>query len=398
MSTPSLVLWMQIEPLSALAGVALGLATYLAACPRRREGWSELGSVGWQVLAIAATAPAFLFGAELSLWLGLMGYRAPLALTGLVRGLGWALLALGPIPIVAAVVYGERPAGRWRTAALGLLSAGLALSLAGPRLRDAAWARVAARAAAESAALDEALTLDALRYASPSERDALLARTLPTAFAARALVERARDAGRPLLSTPAKAMLARSILTGLSADPAAVGPGAEAAIWWLTDDPAAVLVAHALATPALRPLVAGAAVDAPRLPRAFQTIAADGLDHGDASTREAIAAATFQAAEPAVLEPALIAALSARIHDPDPTGRLAWNTLLRDASANALRPLLPTYADAAAPQWEWLLELCPKRTPALIALEDDADSAVAAGARKLFAYVKLNCKANVRRG
>ena len=85
-------------------------------------------------------------------------------------------------------------------------------------------------------------------------------------------------------------------------------------------------------------------------------------------------------------------------YDPDPTGRLAWNTLLRDASAAALRPLLSTYADPAAEQWQWLLELCPKRTPALIALESDDDPAIAAGARKLFEYVKLNCKVEIRRG
>ena len=91
-------------------------------------------------------------------------------------------------------------------------------------------------------------------------------------------------------------------------------------------------------------------------------------------------------------------ALARRVDAPDPEGRLVWETLLRDASEAALRPLLPAYADPSARQWPWLRELCPVRTPALIALQEDADPKVAAGARKLFAYVQLNCKSQGRRG
>ncbi|MCC7020039.1 MAG: hypothetical protein IT332_09815 [Ardenticatenales bacterium] len=393
MSTPSLVLWLQLEPLTWLFGFLLGLATYLAACPRRRETWQELGSVGWQVLALAATAPSFLLGAELSLWLGLMGLRAPLALTGLVRGLGWTLLALGPIPVVAALVYGRRPTGRWAIGTLTLLTVGYALTIAGPRWRDAAWTDLAARAAADPEALDRALVLEAHRYTSPAEREALLDAAAPDPAAARALAERARTTGRPYLSLAAKASLAERILAGLTLDADAAGGPAAPDLWWLTADPAATLRGHALATPALR---AAALEASPRLPRAFQPIAADALDHGDAATRQAAAAATFLAAAPVLLEPALINALSRRLDEPDPAGRLIWETLLRNASAASLRPIVPAYADPSARQWLWLRDLCPTRTPDLIALQDDPDPAVAEGARKLFAYVKLNCKAAYR--
>ncbi len=401
MSTPSLVLWLQLEPLAAVAGVAAGLATFIAARWRPSPGEREFGTVGWQLLAMAAAAPAFFLGAELGLWLGLMGFRAPLALTGLARGLGWLALALAPIPIVAAWVMRRRPRRWQRGAATALLVAGAALAIAGPRLRGAAWRARAAAAVASPAALDNALTLEAHRYASPAEREALLDAAVPDGAAARAVADRARDRGAPVLSAGSRASLARRLLTALAADGAAAGDGVAATVWWLTGDPAATFTAHALATPALRPRLgaaatAPAALVEPRLPSAFQVIAADGLAHGDAATRAAFAEATFLAAAPVLLEPELIAALAERLGDPDPVRRLAWDTLLRNASTASLRPLLPTYTDPAAPQWLWLRSLCPTRTPDLAALQSDADPRVADGATRLFAYVRLNCKAEYR--
>lgn len=401
MSTSALVLWLLVEPLAAAVGLAAGVAVFVAARPRSQPGWQELGSVGWHVLAMAAAVPAFLFAAELSLWLGLMGHRAPLALTGLARGLGWLLLALAPIPIVAALVYGQRPGGGKARAALALLAAGTALAWAGPRWRDSAWQARAAAATTASAALDDAVELEALRFASAAEREALLDAALADAAAVRALADRARDRDMPALSAGARASLARRLLAALAADPSAAGSGVAATVWWLTGDPAATFTAHALSTPALRGQLDGGATTAealaaPRLPPAFQAIAAEGLTHGDAATRAALAEATFIAAAPVLLEPDLIAALTDRLADPDPTRRRAWDTLLRDASAASLRPLLPAYADPSAPQWLWLRELCPTRTPDLIALQADADGPVAEGAKRLFAYVKLNCKVAYR--
>jgi len=410
MTRADLVLWMLIYPWpTAIAGLATGLTTFWLAAPRRVVGCDSLKVEAWRMVALVTMLPAFFLGAEAVLWGRLLAYRAPLAFTGLIGGLGWWLAALAGVPLSAWWCWRSRrmggrapgaahdhampPAARvprpvWLAGVL--LAAGAGCISGGASLRAAAWSAAADRAAADPEAILEVIRLKSFRYIGVDEAVLALDRAVPSNAAIPALARDARD----LLDGDVRAYLADRLDAGLAASPTDPVPDVVATLWDLTGDPARTVRAYALTRPELRPgALGGAALD-------WQAAAASALRQpaGTRLTGAVLDAAdALAAADP--LDPPLLEALVRYRDAAPPAGPTAVGILLRDGSERALRPILPRFAGATGtvasfggPSWTVLRQRCMQRTTALVRLTGDIDPAVATGARAVLDYVRQYCR------
>jgi len=389
MPWPSLVLWMNVFPMAVVAGLALALATYFAARPRERPGWAEVPAEGWRMLAVLAAVPAFLLGAELALWGGLLAWRAPLVFTGLFERLGWILALASPIPVVAYLVWERRPLRRPLRASAVLAVAALVLIAIPPMARARAVQAIAERAQADPAAFEELMQLVGFRYVGAADALPALDAALPRPADALAYVLATRDGSGTAFTREVSAHLTARLFASLEARPAELGDEAVPAIGWLTDDGGAVLRAYALVVPALHAEAVAGRVD----PQATLDAA---LAASSAETRIAVLRAAYDATMGVPLEAQLIASLAAHLDAPEPVGPLATRMLLRDGSSAALRNVVTRFNDEDAPEWILLRTDCPRQTAGLDRLEDDPDASVASGAAALRGYVRQYCRLSSR--
>ncbi len=408
----ALVLWMLIEKWTLLFGLLASIGAYFALRPRQRNGWSELGAEGWRLLAIAAAGPAFLLGAELSLWSGLIPYRAPLAFTGLPEWLGLFLVSAALIPPVAAWVYG-RSLGRGAVLGLAVAMAGIGIIAVGRGARAAAWHdRSASVARGDIAGLDEVALLKVHRYISRDEAFAVFDRVLPSAAEALGMAERARANAEPAADGAVEPQVeqdaetdavglyfdqdmreyfADRIESALEAVDPTISAEAVPTMWRLTRDVPRTLRAYALARPPLRALAIAGQVRA-------RDVLRDAMLVADAEVELTILNASYQPLVRESLGAPLVDALAAHQFEPEPVGRLSTLILLREASTESLRPVAPRFSDPDAPEWSYLLQECPAQMIGMDRLSTDPDPAVAEGARALRRYVEQNCVSWVQQG
>ena len=392
MPLSALVLWVLLRPPAIAFGLGAAFVAYRLARPRAEEHLNELLVEAWRLYALATGVPAFLFGALFGLWAVLFAYRAPFALTGLVELAGVATLAQAPVPLIGAWVAGTPVPRRGRLVAVGLLAAGLVLWGGGRAARLAGWRALEQAAPAAPGALAEVVLLKAYRFVTPASARAALDVALPRGADVLALVDVGRAGTELTFDLDLRHYLAGRLEADLAAlppgDPSSPGTAAVPAIWWLMADAARTLQAYALATPALRPSAA-------RGTPAVQPIVAHALAGAPAPVAGSVLEASDALLSGQPLEPALVVALAARARADDP---LATKILLRDASVEALRPILPRFVGAAGPAWQVLRTDCPQRTSGLVHLSADADPEVAAGARAVLGYVRQYCVTTRRTG
>jgi hypothetical protein len=395
MSLPDLVLWILVFPLAMLPGLAAAMLTYVLARPRVRDDGGAVGLQrdllveSWRLAAIVAAVPACILAMELVLWGHFFNTRVSVAYTGAAQWLGLVFLALSPVPLVAAAIRRQPVLGRPARQAAGLLALGLILFPLGWWLRDQTWDRLRLRAVASDQALREVLVLKGYRFITDAEVRGVLDQALPNTARVLDLVRSAAAPGSPPLDGAVTTYLAQRLDDALlAADPAVTtepGLAAVPAIWALTSNPERTLRAYALAVPELRSRArAGAVVDE-------QSLVLDGLSRGSPAVVAALLGAFEPRAGAGPLRSEIVQALVRRMDEPAPVGRLAQAILLRDASTEALRSLVPRLARADDPAWELVRADCPSRTPGFAALATDADPAVAAGARAVLAYVRQFC-------
>lgn len=403
----ALVLWMLVEKWSLLFGLLAAIGAYTALRPRERPGWYELRGEAWRMVSLAAAGPAFLFGAELSLWAWMMGYRAPLAYTGLSAWLGLLLLVASLVPPFAALAYG-RGLGRGTLLGFAIAAAGAGVIAVGQSARAAAWSeRTASVTPGDAAGLDEVARLKVHRYISRAEVETVFARALPSArdaleMAMRARADAEREAARTAGGTDGEAVglvldpdlrdsLAARIESALLAGDPTISTEAAPAIWWLTGDARRTLRAYGLARPSLREAaIAGE-------PRA-RDILRDALTTAQGDVELTILNASYGPLVRENLGAPLVGALAAHQFAPEPVGRLATLILLREASTESLRPVAPRFSDPDAPEWSYLLQECPAQMIGMDRLSEDSDPEIAAGAKALRRYVEQNCVSWVQQG
>ena len=391
----SLVLWMLIEKWTLFFGLIAAIGVYVVLRPRERHGWHELGAEGWRFIAIGAAGPAFLLGAELSLWAGLIAYRAPLPYTGLPAWLGLLLLVIALIPPAAAWVYG-RQLGRGLLVGAVVAAAGLGIIALGGSARAAMWTeRASSVAPGDDIGLAEVARLKVHRYISRSEATSVLDQALPSASDALAMAERARADAAAFAVDPTlefglafdrdlRVYFAGRLETALEAGDPLIGTEAVPTLWWLTRDVARTLRAYALARPTLR----AAALDSQV---AARDVLRDALLVADGEVELTILNASYRPLVREKLGAPLVDVLAAHQDAPEPVGRLSTLILLREASPQSLRPIAPRFTDPESPAWKYLLQECPDRMIGMDRLSEDPDPVVAEGAQALRRFVVQNC-------
>lgn len=381
----SLVLWMSLYPVAAAFGLAVALVTCFALRPRERAGWAEVPAEGWRALSVLAAVPAFFLGAELLLWGGLLAWRAPLVHTGFLERLGWVVAAAAPIPVVAYLVWEERPLRRPLILSASLAVCAAMLVAVPPLVRARAVRAAVAAAPEETEAFERLMLLVGYRYIPAERALPAMDEALPRPADALRYALEARDGGTVPTTAEVSAHLARRLFDSLEADPVELGDAAVPAIAWLTADGAEVLRAYALVAPALREAALRGDVDP-------QAVLREALIGASDEALAVVLPAAYAATDGVPLRAGAIEALAGHLDDAEPVGPLATRMLLRDASSAALRNVVDRFNDPEAAEWLLLRSDCPRQTAGLDRLEDDADPEVARGAAALRGYVRQYCR------
>lgn len=385
-SLSALVLWTVAIPAAAGFGVAAGLVTYVALRPREKRGWSELLGEAWRLVALAAAVPGFLLGAEIALWGWLLDFRAPLAHTGIGMWIGLLLLAAGAIPIASGFAYRGRLSARAAALGGGLALAGAVAIVSVAGMRESSLSALLERAAAgDDQAVERVLSLKAYRYVDIEQASAALDRALPDGGS---LVKWVRPDAAPPIAQDAelREFFAARLERALADDPGGVGEAVVSDIWRLTDDPARTIRGYA----GLRGLMAeeGGSL--------YQPAVRDALERAERAIALTVVEASYGPLAAEALSTATISALTEHQWSDPPIGELATLMLLRDASTEALRPVVARFADDSAPEWRLLLRECPRRTQGLERLAKAGEGSgqpadATAGASALLAYVRQYC-------